>query len=86
VAGVSGYDHLLWIVAFVIAYRVFQDYVLAPCLMSGGIGVHPALVILGVLAGEQLGGVAGIFLSIPVIAALIILERHLRSAPSPRNP
>jgi predicted PurR-regulated permease PerM len=78
VAGISGYDHLLWIAAFIVCYRVFQDYVLAPYLMGGGIGVHPALVIFGLLAGEQLGGVAGIFLSIPVIAALHILAKHLR--------
>lgn len=78
VAGASGYEHLLWIVAFIAAYRVFQDYVLSPQLMSGNIGVHPALVIFGLLAGEQLGGVAGIFLSIPVMAALIILARHAR--------
>ena len=78
VAGASGYEHLLWIVAFIAAYRVFQDYVLSPALMSGNIGVHPVLVIFGLLAGEQLGGVAGIFLSIPAMAALIILYKHAR--------
>ena len=78
VAGASGYEHLLWIAAFIAAYRVFQDYVLSPMLMSGNIGVHPVLVIFGLLAGEELGGVAGIFLSIPVMAALIILYRHAR--------
>ena len=80
VAGISGYDHLLWIGVFILGYRIFQDYVLSPYLMSGGIGVHPALVIFGLIAGEQLGGVAGIFLSIPVIAALIILGKHVRSS------
>jgi predicted PurR-regulated permease PerM len=78
VAGMSGYEHLLWIVGFIAGYRVFQDYVLTPRLMSGNIGVHPALVIFGLLAGEQLGGVAGIFLSIPLMAALMILARHAR--------
>ena len=81
VAGASGYEHLFWIVAFILGYRIFQDYVLSPYIMSGKIGIHPALVILGILAGEQLGGVAGIFLSIPTIAALIILEKHIRSTP-----
>jgi predicted PurR-regulated permease PerM len=79
VAGVSGYDHLLWIAGFILGYRIFQDYLLSPYLMAGGTGMHPALVIFGLLAGEQLGGVAGIFLSIPVIAALIILEKHIRA-------
>ena len=78
VAGVSGYEHLLWMVTFFIAYRIFQDYVLAPWLMGGGIGLHPVLVIFGLLAGEQLGGITGVFLSIPVMAALAILARNLR--------
>lgn len=83
IAGVSGYEHLLWIAGFIAAYRVFQDYVLSPLLMKGNIGIHPALVIFGLVAGEQLAGVTGIFLSIPVIAALLILERQVRSAPPP---
>jgi predicted PurR-regulated permease PerM len=78
VAGIAGYDHLLWIAVFFVCYRIFQDYVLAPYLMGGGIGVHPVMVIFGLLAGEQLGGIAGVFLSIPVIAALAIVARHLR--------
>jgi len=59
-----------------VVYRLFQDYVLNPYLMSEGVKVSPLLVIVGLLAGEQLGGVAGIFLSVPVIAALkIVLSR-----------
>jgi predicted PurR-regulated permease PerM len=77
VAGVSGYEHLIWIAGFILVYRIFQDYVLSPLLMRGSIGIHPALVIFGLLAGEQLGGVAGIFLSIPTIAALLILEKYV---------
>jgi len=81
VAGASGYDHLLWIAGFVLGYRIFQDYVLSPLLMHGSVGVHPALVIFGLLAGEELGGVAGIFLSIPAVATLIILKNHIRRDP-----
>jgi predicted PurR-regulated permease PerM len=82
VAGVSGYEHLMWIAGFILVYRIFQDYVLSPLLMKGNIGIHPALVIFGLLAGEQLGGVAGIFLSIPVLAALIILDKNIRAGAS----
>lgn len=46
---------------------------LSPILMSEGVEVSPLLVIVGLLAGDQLGGVAGIFLSVPVIAALKIV-------------
>jgi len=79
VAGLSGYAHLLWIVIFLIVYRLFQDYLLSPQLLSSGVEVHPLLVLFGVLAGEQVAGIPGMFFSVPVIAALrIIVVRSRR--------
>ncbi len=86
VSGFSGYPHLLWIVVFLVIYRLFQDYVLQPKLMSSGVEIHPLLVIFGVLAGEQVGGVAGMFLSIPVIAILRVVFVRLRKARSAGDP
>ena len=51
--------------------QVFQDYVLSPHLMSKGVELHPLMIIFGVLAGSEIGGVAGIFLSIPVLALFV---------------
>jgi predicted PurR-regulated permease PerM len=78
VAGVSGYPHLLWIVVFLVVYRLFQDYVLSPYLLSSSIAIHPLLVLFGVLAGEQVAGVPGMFFSVPVIAALRIVIVRMR--------
>ena len=89
VAGLSGYGHLLILAGFIALYRVFQDYVLNPMLMSGGVAVPPLLVLFGLLAGEELAGVAGIFLSVPVLAAAKIaalrITQQLRS-PVPAEP
>jgi len=79
VAGFSGYDHLLWLIGFIFSYRLFQDYVVNPYLMSEGVEVSPLMVIIGLLAGDQLGGVAGIFLSVPVMAALKIIFVRARA-------
>jgi predicted PurR-regulated permease PerM len=83
VAGLSGFGHLFWIIVFLIAFRLFQDYVLAPLLMSKGIKLHPLLVIFGVLAGSQLAGIPGAFLSVPVLATLRIIYRQLWKQPPP---
>nr|WP_315395496.1 AI-2E family transporter [uncultured Duganella sp.] len=80
VAGFSGYDHLLWLLMFLVAYRLVQDYVINPYLMSEGVEVSPLMVIIGLLAGEQLGGVVGIFLSVPVMAATRLVFLRLRDA------
>ena len=78
VAGLSGYAHLLWILVFLVVYRLFQDYVLSPKLLSSGVEIHPLLVLFGVLAGEQVAGIPGMFFSVPVIAALRIIIVRMR--------
>jgi predicted PurR-regulated permease PerM len=81
VAGFAGFQHLWIIVVFWLVYRMFQDYVLSPHLMHHGVQIHPLVVLFGVLAGEQIGGVPGMFFSVPVIAILrVILVRTRRSA------
>ncbi len=83
-AAVSGAGHILVILVFLIAYRLFQDYVLSPHLMSSGVELHPLLVIFGALAGEELAGIPGMFLSVPVLAALrVFYVRALKPARAP---
>lgn len=81
VCSVSGYSAgLLWIIVFWTAFRLFQDYVLNPVLMSAGVQLHPLLVLLGVLAGGQIGGIPGLLFSVPVIAILKVVFMRLREA------
>jgi predicted PurR-regulated permease PerM len=78
VAGLSGFQHLFWILVFLIVFRIFQDYVLSPHLMSKGAKLQPVVVIFGILAGGQIAGIPGIFLSVPVLAILRIVYRQLK--------
>lgn len=78
VAVISGYAHIWWLVIFLVAYRIFQDYMLNPYLMSEGVNVPPILVVFGLLAGDELGGVPGIFLSVPFLAAVRIVAVQIR--------
>ena len=78
VAGLSGFHHLLWILVFLAVFRIFQDYFLSPHLLSKGAKLQPVLVIFGILAGGQIAGIPGIFLSVPVLAILRIVYRQLK--------
>jgi predicted PurR-regulated permease PerM len=73
VSALSGYGHVLWVVIFLGIFRLIQDYMISPKLMGSGVELHPMLVIFGVLAGAEIAGVAGVFLSIPVLALLRLL-------------
>jgi predicted PurR-regulated permease PerM len=82
VALFSGYAHPWLLVAFVLVWRGIQDYVSSPLVMGRGIEIHPAVVIFGVIAGGEIGGPAGMFLSVPLIAALRIVWRRVRDSRS----
>lgn len=80
VSGLAGYTHLLLYAIFWICFRMFQDYVISPYLMAKGVKLHPILVLFGVLAGERIAGVFGMFFSVPVIATLrVVFIRLMRT-------
>jgi predicted PurR-regulated permease PerM len=66
----------LGVLVFLGILRIVQDYVIYPRLIGQGIHLHPLAVILAILAGAELAGVAGIFLAIPVIAIATVGYRH----------
>jgi predicted PurR-regulated permease PerM len=78
VCAVTGSGGLLWIIVFFLLYRVFADYILSPYLMSSGVEIHPLLVLFGVLAGESIAGIPGMFFSVPAIAILRVLYLNLQ--------
>jgi predicted PurR-regulated permease PerM len=84
----SGYAKWILLLAFLVVYRVFLDYMVQPTLMSAGVEVHPVLVMFGALAGAEIAGISGVFFSIPVIAALrvIMLRLHKVRAQAPAIP
>ncbi len=71
---------VLAILLFLGVYRIIQDYILSPHLMGQGVEVHPLLVLFGVFAGAEVAGVAGTFLSVPILAMTRILYRRIRRA------
>jgi predicted PurR-regulated permease PerM len=78
VALLMSYKHWLLLLAFLIAWRLVQDYVVSPRIMGTSMELHPLAAIFGVLAGGEIAGVLGVYLSIPVMASLRIVWRRWR--------
>ncbi len=85
VSVVTGYEHVVWLIVYLGLYRLFQDYVLSPHLMSKGVELHPLLIVFGVFAGGEIGGVAGVFLSVPTLALMRLLYHHLHKVRAARR-
>jgi predicted PurR-regulated permease PerM len=74
VSVLTGYPHIWGLTAGLGVFRLVQDYGIWPRVMSRGVELHPLLVIFGVFAGGEIGGAAGVFLAVPVLAlARIVL-------------
>jgi predicted PurR-regulated permease PerM len=78
VALLTGFSHWLFLLIFLIAWRLIQDYVVSPRVMGRSMELHPLAAIFGVLAGGEIAGVLGVYLSIPVMASLRIVWRRWR--------
>ena len=75
--GILNHSHWIWMAALLGVWRIAQDYFLTPRIMGQHLKIHPLAAILAVLVGAQLGGIVGIYLAMPVVAAtrVILLGR-----------
>jgi len=75
----SDYSFLLALALFLGAWRLVQDYYNSPRIMGGQLQLPSLAVLFGVLAGAEMAGVIGVYLSIPIMATLRVLWVRWRS-------
>ncbi|HZZ99255.1 MAG TPA: AI-2E family transporter, partial [Candidatus Paceibacterota bacterium] len=62
----------LWVVVFYIIVQQLENHILVPLILGKTLNLNPVVVIIALLIGEQLAGIPGMILSVPV--ATIIVE------------
>ena len=68
----------VWTAVLLLVLRGLEDYVIYPRLIGRTIPLHPLVIILAVLAGAELGGIAGVFIAVPFVALTTVAARHWR--------
>ncbi len=68
--------HWIWMAALLGLWRVTMDYWIAPRVMGHELEIHPLLAIFAVMVGGAVGGIVGIYLSVPIVAALGVVWRR----------
>jgi AI-2 transport protein TqsA len=74
-----GYGYPLGVVAVYMAIQFIDNHFLIPRIVASKIKVNALVAIVGVLVGNAIGGVAGMFLALPVIAILKIIFDRIES-------
>lgn len=58
----------VWVLLFILLLQQFDGWYLGPKILGDKVGVSPLLIIFAVTVGGGIGGVLGMFLSVPIIA------------------
>lgn len=79
-----------WILALYIVIRILDDLVVVPVTIGGSVHMHPMLVLVSILVGEQTLGLLGMILAVPLVTVLkegarLLLE-HRRNLARPHVP
>ena len=81
-AGALSHSHWIWILALLAVWRILMDYGIAPRVMGHELEIHPLLAIFTLMVGGAVGGIVGIYLSVPLVAALRVIYRRFASPPA----
>src|SRR6266403_217749 len=69
-AGALSHSPWIWMLALLVVWRILMDYGIAPRVMGHELEIHPLLAIFTLMVGGAVGGIVGIYLSVPLVAAL----------------
>lgn len=68
---------LVWVLLIFVGGQSFEGLYLSPRIMSGEVGLHPVVVIVAIIVGGTLFGLAGVLLAVPVTAVLKVIFQRL---------
>jgi putative permease len=72
----AGAAKLLLVIAVILGIHLIDSNVLLPVIVGSKVRINAFITILGVIIGENIWGIAGTFLAIPIIAiAKIVFDR-----------
>ncbi|HEY7933020.1 MAG TPA: AI-2E family transporter [Solirubrobacteraceae bacterium] len=80
----------VWVALLFVAMQQLEGHIVAPQIFGHTLRINPLLVILALLLGEQIYGLMGALLALPILSVLretaLYLNRHLELESWPRSP
>ncbi len=70
----------LIVLVIYIVIQLFENHVLVPRIMAKAVGLNPLVVLLGIIIGAKLLGVAGALLSVPFISLITVVVNTIQTS------
>jgi len=69
----------LWAVVVFIVVQQIDGMIISPKIVGDSTGLHPVFVIMAIAIGGSLGGILGMFLSVPILGVIkLFISKYLR--------
>ncbi|MBM7554667.1 AI-2E family transporter [Thalassobacillus pellis] len=80
IAMTTSWKMVVFVLITIIIVQMLEGNLLSPYIVGKSIHIHPILIILALLVGEEVAGVLGMILAVPVLTCLKVLLEHLWEA------
>jgi predicted PurR-regulated permease PerM len=77
--GIFSHCHWIWMAVLLGVWRMLIDYWIAPRVLGHELEIHPLLAIFTLMAGGAIGGFVGVYLSLPIVAAMRVIWHRFSS-------
>lgn len=78
IAATMSVKMVITVVIIVIVLQFLEGNLLSPIIVGKSVHMHPLMIMLALLAGGELGGIAGMILSIPTLTVIKVIVLHAR--------
>ena len=78
IAATMSVNMVITVVIIVFVLQFLEGNILSPLIVGKSLHMHPLFIMLALLAGEEVGGIIGMILAIPILAILKVFVLHAR--------
>ena len=75
--GVITHSHWIWMAVLLGIWRMLMDYWIAPRVLGHELEIPPLLAIFTLMVGATVGGLPGVYLSLPFVAGVRVIWRRV---------
>jgi predicted PurR-regulated permease PerM len=74
--GILTQRHWIWMGGLLGVWRMAMAYLISPRVLGKNLEIHPLMVLFAVMVGGEIGGIIGIYLSIPLMVVIRVIWRR----------
>jgi predicted PurR-regulated permease PerM len=71
------WEMALWVVVVNIVVQIMEGNIFSPYIMGRTLHIHPLTIIVVLLLGGEIWGLAGLILAVPIYAVLKVIAQHV---------